>query len=393
MGFNIETVKNGGIYTSCIWLQGGAFLNSDAMYHCCSPEISNEQTPSNYILPLLAAGVDNNTQYNRDFFNAMYANKLELIRKINSDEPCECIGCNFLHSKYWEPMQSLQFRRLILSSDQLCNCNCTYCPQDHSKRSPYNVLDFVNGAIGNSALNINEIDYIYWVGGEPTLMADFEVLFGKLKPKYNDISTTCIKFSEQIAQALAGQDYCSLNVSIDAGTREMYAKIKGVDQFHKVIENFKKYYDRSRDKSRVSLKYILTADNCSEAEIDSFVQVIQDNKLYGTSIVVDCDYNSNGISDNIRAGMYYMALKLPLVNRKKLSCGLHLRKQMPDFATRLNVKEVGELSKIKYFFDMFLSEGSVQKDIALKLYYKVKDFYSWSRKFAHQYLHQNNYTK
>ena len=60
-------------------------------------------------------------------------------------------------------------------------------------------------------------------------------------------------------------------MSIDAGTRETYQKIKGHDFFDKVITNLKKYSESEGD---VSLKFIiLEGINDNKEEIDGFIKI------------------------------------------------------------------------------------------------------------------------
>jgi hypothetical protein len=57
-------------------------------------------------------------------------------------------------------------------------------------------------------------------------------------------------------------------VSLDAGTRETFAKIKGLDLFDKVCDNLVRY----SSKGPVRLKYIILPGlNDNEADIDGFV--------------------------------------------------------------------------------------------------------------------------
>ena len=61
-----------------------------------------------------------------------------------------------------------------------------------------------------------------------------------------------------------------MNVSIDAGTRETFHKIKGVDGFERVCENLQEYHKAGC----VTLKYIfLPGINDKKEDIDGFVDL------------------------------------------------------------------------------------------------------------------------
>jgi molybdenum cofactor biosynthesis enzyme MoaA len=63
-----------------------------------------------------------------------------------------------------------------------------------------------------------------------------------------------------------------LNVSLDAGTADTFAKIKGIDCFDKVIKNLEKY----AAVGNIQLKYILLEGiNDNKNDIDDFVAIAE----------------------------------------------------------------------------------------------------------------------
>ena len=71
--------------------------------------------------------------------------------------------------------------------------------------------------------------------------------------------------------ALLKQKLIKLITSLDSGTPETFAKIKGVDMFEKVIENLEKY---AATGGAIGIKYIvLEGVNDNESEIDSFTNI------------------------------------------------------------------------------------------------------------------------
>ena len=68
-----------------------------------------------------------------------------------------------------------------------------------------------------------------------------------------------------------------ITTSIDAGTKETFKKIRGVKGMQKVLSNLEKYFVEAQ--KGVVVKYILTDDNFSDLEIDSFLDNIKKSFL------------------------------------------------------------------------------------------------------------------
>ena len=83
-------------------------------------------------------------------------------------------------------------------------------------------------------------------------------------------------YDKSIAEILAGnRGY--LVVSVDAGTRETFYKVKGVDAFDRVCDTLRRYSDKS--EKAIYLKYIfLPGVNDNKAEVDSFFALATDVK-------------------------------------------------------------------------------------------------------------------
>ena len=67
-------------------------------------------------------------------------------------------------------------------------------------------------------------------------------------------------FDEDIARELHDNPLASINISIDAGTPETWYKVKGVNNFAKVLENLAKYSDSASTKEKITFKYIVMPD-------------------------------------------------------------------------------------------------------------------------------------
>lgn len=72
--------------------------------------------------------------------------------------------------------------------------------------------------------------------------------------------TNCMKFDEAIAKNLHDNPNSAINLSIDAGTPQTWRKIKGVDNFEKVLDNLTRYYHASAQRGQITMKYIVLPD-------------------------------------------------------------------------------------------------------------------------------------
>jgi len=72
--------------------------------------------------------------------------------------------------------------------------------------------------------------------------------------------TNCMKFDEAVAQNLHDNPNSAINLSIDSGTPETWAKVKGADNFDQVLENLVKYYAASARPGQITMKYIVMPD-------------------------------------------------------------------------------------------------------------------------------------
>jgi molybdenum cofactor biosynthesis enzyme MoaA len=69
--------------------------------------------------------------------------------------------------------------------------------------------------------------------------------------------TNCFRFDYQIAANLEVNPLSGINLSIDSGTAETWRRIKGTDNFRKVVENLGKYCASSSRPGQITLKYIV----------------------------------------------------------------------------------------------------------------------------------------
>ena len=312
MGKNIQTF-------SCPSLHHSIFLAPDVFRHCCKRFFVNDEIRGD--IEMFSVNSDNDIDVAR-----ILKAKRELYDAINHGEETQCKGCPFLIQGVWDPLKTLKINHLSIESNSICNMKCTYCSDTYhgGVKAKYNLRKLLEQFLMADAFS-EDID-IVWGGGEPTLMDDFEEnlqLFAhKLKPKSIKIFTNAIKYSSVIEKYLRNGQL-TITISTDAGTKETFKKVRGVEAFEKVFSNIKKYHNAAG--SGVIIKYILTEDNCSLEEIDNFLEQLNKYELNKSHFQLSADFKKPDLDKEQAKSLIYLYKEL--VRQGANSCHFddHLR--------------------------------------------------------------------
>ena len=176
---------------------------------------------------------------------------------------------------------------------------CNYCSEIYygGKKPNYNVVELLE-KLGEEG-NIKECEQVVWGGGEPTLK-NFENLLININktasPRiYHRIFTNSVRYNESIQKFLENNTI-KIVTSIDAGTRETYKIVRGRDKFQEVFDNLKRYSESGPNK--ITIKYIITEENNSDEEFESFVNKCIDSKLYNCNFQISLNYKYENLSLN-----------------------------------------------------------------------------------------------
>ena len=146
-----------------------------------------------------------------------------------------------------------------------CQSKCIYCGVHNSKSGIFNdelyakAYENMFGAIEWARCNnMIAADAIWQVAsGEITIHPYKDRIIELVKNEKVKFLTNCFIYDEQIAELLRKNKSSSINLSIDAGTAETWLKVKGVNNFTKVIENLSKYSEYAYCTEQITLKYIV----------------------------------------------------------------------------------------------------------------------------------------
>ena len=254
-------------YTSCEWIEGGVSYSVRSLKTCCIPNRGDH------------GGWEPIAEYDpatRPPLLAFVRTKQRMRHAAQSGGIESCRGCVKLQESVWRSRRTL-VDTLNLAHHQRCNLRCDYCylEQDDHVRNEKAIKD-PNSIVGHlrywsdSGLMASG-GTVYWGGGEPVLLPEFDELIGQLvgHRMANVVNTNGVRYSLALERALRHAGQMAV-CSIDAGTRETFKRKKKVDALDKVITNCARYV-ASRGEGRFALKYLMDFDNQGEADIRGFI--------------------------------------------------------------------------------------------------------------------------
>lgn len=222
----------------------------------------------------------------------------------------KCQGCILLREDEWDDADYID--RLLLTHWINCNCKCIYCPavsdEDlKANNKHYNIVPVLEDMCSKEILRKNA--FISIAGGESTIYPEFEDMLHLLLDYGCDnilVNTSGIKFSPAIAKGLE-ECKLQLTISVDAGTKETYEKIKQVKTFEKITENLQKYSDAQiTDKERLCSKFIIVPNvNDNKFEIENWLKLTKELGIRHSSIDVDWQWVQKNYSKLLRYGKIY----------------------------------------------------------------------------------------
>jgi len=273
-------------FQSCKYIEHGLVLDHKNVIRAC-----NIFNPGHQGRPVIYENYCGEKIDWEDFFARK--NALRKYTRENQTPP-QCEGCIGFEHKEWDDENYVDY--LLLTPWVECNSKCIYCTchSDYevmNNTKPYSVLALVKDMIENNVLKKDGI--IDFAGGEPTIYPEFNELLGTfLNNNFSKIivHTNAILYSDEIARGIK-EGSVNILVSIDAGTKGLHQKIKGVDSYDDVWANMKRYASfQQQGKSQIKTKYIIYPDlNDIEDEIKIWIR--KSAEIGVKSVVLDLDFN------------------------------------------------------------------------------------------------------
>lgn len=241
-------------------------------------------------------------------------NVKDMIRKRNSlikmldrgTIPKECKGCFDLQEQenpkpiiISQLLKPPKANMIIVRHFKQCDCSCIYCCEQYisnrkivlkSKKSDYyDLLPIIKELYKQDMIDKKELD-VHFQGGNVSVLDEFDDLvniFMTNGVKRIEIATNGIKYLPQI-ERICKNTFVDVNISIDAGCRETYKKIKTVDKFDDLVENLKKYV---KLPILLRLKYIIVRGvNDTKEEIEKYLTLMKEIGINNSELMIDqCD--------------------------------------------------------------------------------------------------------
>lgn len=250
-----------------------------------------------------------------------YSQKVNrLIDDLRNNRECTCDGCPCLkYGIYPTKFMPKTLSIFCPAKGERCNARCVYCDLtksacDSTYLDGLDVIKILEGFAPYFGAN----SFLCYIPAEITVSPLRTQIYNFMSEHHWNfavIKTNGIKYDSQLAQ------FCShetkINVSLDSGTKETYAKVKGVNAFDTVIENLRKY---KAEGAGIELKYILLEDlNDDEKDMDGFLSLA---KELADKVILTVDMNTleDGISP---AEWEKLEIFTEKIVRSQIPTGLH----------------------------------------------------------------------
>lgn len=300
------------IFKCCESLLHHLVINPRDIYFCCSTFDKRLEYLPEYDGSLL----------DLEYYKKIRQKYLNDCKKGNYPSPCT--ECPFFIEKDWD--ETLGFTTISVSNRTKCSCNCTYCiisnggdPEVKRKLNTQKTFD-VKPVLEQLRRNNMVLDNCQFVigGGEcseyPEGELEYLVYFSMMTNAYIILLSSGFFYSKAIENAILTSK-AQLKISVDAGCRETYLKVKQADMFDKVWENIEKYItaQKNNPESEVILKYvIIPGTNDTPEEAQKFVEKCLNAGCEKIEIALEFfwlenNFKNNDIPINLKNTIEYFA--------------------------------------------------------------------------------------
>ena len=219
----------------------------------------------------------------------LFAKRHEIIdncKKGIYQEPCA--SCDKFVEDEWDDDTNIKY--LSLFHWLQCNCACVYCFQakereleggftDEIKKSQYYDAYPVLKEMQDKNLLQKGRLYVEFGGGEPAILKELPDLIKIVNEtgfEFSVIMSSGILYSKDI-QSLLENPNTSISVTIAAGSRDVYKKIKQRDKFEQVKENLRTYIANAPYPENIRVRYLIYEGiNDNEKDIKDWLDMCEE---------------------------------------------------------------------------------------------------------------------
>lgn len=214
------------------------------------------------------------------------------IREALSSGKAKLIMENAVNNKYgycaescpnWEDgdtsdLRDLSLERFEISASTRCNARCVFCFQANYNLSlPASIIDEWRRDY------LPSVRHMAFGGGEPLLVASN--LIKEVVEKRSDVTISLVTNGILLDRTVAFNHRLSgINISLNAGSREVYKRVMNVDAFDRVLGNLRNLR-RAGYVGPISSTYVICRENV--ADIRNFVSICADVGIIKVGFNVD----------------------------------------------------------------------------------------------------------
>ena len=268
----------------CRYLAHGLYIHYDCFRHCHLSIHSPNERNNNYIIPY--KGPKDKVDWNK-----VFEIKNQLVENMrNGDIPPFCKGCHWIEE--FDENSPEQFQSdldnyidmIWIGHSNECNANCIYCFSyqeilEHRTIKGYDIFPLFKELLDKKIYNLEKEPnaHVSFAMGEPTILKNFDDiinLFAKYGNRHFALYTNGIKTSKMVLNVLKKENIdIRIVISLDAGTRDVFKKVKKVDKFNDTCRTIKKYAEAAVQArpNALGVKYIIIPNvNDTKDEIDKW---------------------------------------------------------------------------------------------------------------------------
>lgn len=161
-------------------------------------------------------------------------------------------------------------KELFLELNNICNHHCFFCSNSKMRRDKEFLDDGLAKKIMLDAFRLGATDISFYATGEPLIspnLPEYIKLAKDIGYKYIFLTTNGSLGGDEKIKSIIDAGLDSIKFSINAGTKESYARVHGRDDFDKVLENLKKWFEyknSSGSKMRIFCSFVPTPETSGE---------------------------------------------------------------------------------------------------------------------------------
>ena len=223
----------------------------------------------------------------KETINNFMQKREEIIKELNSDEELNvakpCKNCRHLKEQSVLFNDFKFYRVCITCSPSICQSKCIFCERINDTvypdidKIPIKVAEIIRYIEEDRKELLRDDHHMLVATGEITFTKHKDILLDAISDCNSNFVTNAFLFNTKIADSME-KNQSEVHVSLDSGTRETFALVKGWDKFDIVIENLRNY----SNYGIVLIKYVaIPGINDSEKDIYGLMDVLRSLGLGG----------------------------------------------------------------------------------------------------------------